>query len=297
MAESLGHLAPKAAMFLDKSDEERIRYIRSPHWIGYPRANEILERLEVLLEYPKSHRMPNLLIAGESNNGKTMLVTRFCNRHKPDDNPGGEAANVPILYMQAPPVPDESRFYNTILELLFAPYKPNDRPDRKQFQVLELLRAVQLKMLIIDEIHHLIAGPMTKQRGFLNVIKYLGNELKIPIVAVGTADADQAIHSDAQMAKRFEKRALPRWTNGSDYLRLLATMEHTTPLRKPSNLSDNSLADKIYAMSGGYIGDIASLVVAAAVRAIETGREKIDKKVLDDLSWTVPTDRRADLIR
>jgi superfamily II DNA or RNA helicase len=36
-------------------------------------------------------------------------------------------------------------------------------------------------MLIVDEIHHLLAGSATRQRQFLNVLKYLGNELKIPI--------------------------------------------------------------------------------------------------------------------
>lgn len=121
MTEPGSHLLKKAAAYLDRPDEERIAYIRSPRWIGYPRAQEALSKLEELLNYPKSHRMPHLLIIGDTNNGKTMLVQRFCKQHKPSDNPEGEAAIVPVLYVQAPPVPDEGRFYNAILELLFAP--------------------------------------------------------------------------------------------------------------------------------------------------------------------------------
>ena len=288
------HLLQKAAAYLERSNADRITYIRSPRWFGYPLAQQILEQLENLLTHPKSHRMPNLLIIGDTNNGKTMLVKRFCNRHKPDDNPDGEAAVVPVLFVQAPPMPDESRFYNAILELLFAPYKPGDRADRKQFQTIKLLKAVGLKMLVIDEIHHILAGTMTKQKVFLNVIKYLGNELEVPIVGVGTRNAFRAIQTDLQLSNRFDRVLLPRWSNDEEYLSLLATFERAIPLRHPSNLIDGALADKIYSMSEGYLGEISSLVVDAAVKAVEAGQEKIDKKILDRIGWVAPSDRRKE---
>lgn len=288
------HLLPKVAAYLDRSDPERIEYIRSPRWIGYPRAQETIYRLENLLLHPKSHRMPNLLIIGDTNNGKTMLVQRFCNRHKPEDNPDGEAAVVPVLYVQAPPIPDESRFYNAILELLFAPYKPGDRADRKQFQAIKLLRTVGLRMLVIDEIHHILAGTMSKQKAFLNVIKYLGNELEVPIVGVGTRDAFRAIQTDLQLSNRFDHALLPRWDNDDEYLRLLATFERAIPLRQPSHLVDGALADKIYSMSEGYIGEISRLLEVAAVDAVETGTECIDKKRIDRIGWVAPSERRKE---
>lgn len=294
MTDTPSHLLQKAASYLERSNQERIIYIRSPRWIGYPRAQEILAQLENLLTHPKAHRMPNLLIVGDTNNGKTMLVRRFCNQHKPDDNPEGEAAKVPVLFVQAPPVPDEGRFYNAILELLFAPYKPGDRADRKQFQAIKLLRTVGLKMLVIDEIHHLLAGSTTKQKAFLNVIKYLGNELEVPIVGVGTRDAFRAIQTDLQLSNRFDQALLPRWANDEMFLRLLATFERSIPLRTPSNLTDGALADKIYSMSEGYLGEISRVLESAAVRAVETGLERIDKRLLDGIGWISPSDRRKE---
>lgn len=294
MSDDYSHLLPKVAGQLARTDPERLIYIRSPRWFGYPLAQQILDQLENLLTQPKSHRMPNLLIVGDTNNGKTMLVKRFCNRHKPEDNPDGEAAVVPVLFVQAPPVPDESRFYNAILELLFAPYKPGDRADRKQFQAIKLLKEVGLKMLVIDEIHHILAGTMTKQKAFLNVIKYLGNELEVPIVGVGTRDAFRAIQTDPQLSNRFARAQLPRWNNDDEYLSLLATFERAIPLSHPSNLIDGTLADKIYSMSEGYIGEISSLLVGAAVNAVETKHERIDKKVLDRIGWVAPSDRRKE---
>lgn len=294
MSDSSPHLREKAAAWLGRSQSERIHYIRSPHWIGYPAAQTALDRMENLLTHPKSHRMPNLLLIGDTNNGKTMLVRRFCNRYKPQDNPQGEAAIVPVLYVQAPPVPDEGRFYNAILELLFAPYKPGDRADRKQFQALKHMRTVGLKMLIIDEIHHVLAGTLSKQKAFLNVIKYIGNELEVPIVGVGTRDAFRAIQTDLQLSNRFDQSLLPRWRNDENFLRLLATFERIVPLHHPSCLTDGSLADKIYSMSEGYLGEISLLLIAAAVKAIETKQEFIDKKILDQLDWKAPSDRRKE---
>ena len=42
--------------------EERIQRLRQPHWIGYTRSKRILGQLEDLLQHPRVHRMPNLLI-------------------------------------------------------------------------------------------------------------------------------------------------------------------------------------------------------------------------------------------
>ncbi|NAW50117.1 hypothetical protein GNY06_01505 [Elizabethkingia argentiflava] len=49
--------------------------------------------------------------------------------------------------------------------------------------------------MIIDEINHVLAGTISKQRLFLNVIKYLSNELNIPLVCSGTKLAFNAIQN------------------------------------------------------------------------------------------------------
>ncbi|MGZ2746200.1 TniB family NTP-binding protein [Burkholderia stagnalis] len=294
---SVDHLTEATARLLDLDDTARIERIRSPRWIGYPRAKEVLAKLEDLLTYPKSHRMPNLLIVGDTNNGKTMLIERFCTQHPADDNPGGDGVIVPVLSIQAPPVPDEGRFYNAILELLFAPYKPNDRVDKKQLQVVKLLRYVGLKILVIDEIHHVLAGNLNRQRAFLNVLKFLGNELQVPIIAAGTRDAFRALQTDPQLANRFEPALLPRWELNNDFLRLLASFERMLPLREASNLHDTALASRLFSMSEGYIGELSRVLTKAAACAVESGAERIDAKVLDRIDWVSPSDRKRQIDR
>lgn len=293
----MSHLNDSTAKLLDLSNVERIEKIRSPRWIGYPRAKVVLAKLEDLLVYPRSHRMPNMLVVGDTNNGKTMLVQRFCSLHPADNNPSGDGVHVPVLFVQAPPIPDEGRFYNAILELLFAPYKPNDRVDKKQFQVIKLLKYVGLRMLVIDEIHHIMAGNLNKQRTFLNVLKYLGNELQVPIVTVGTRDAFRALQTDSQLANRFEPVLLPRWEFDTDFLRLLASFERMLPLREPSILHDTTLSTKLFSMCEGYIGELSRLLTMAGVHAVESEKERIDEKVLNAIDWVSPSDRKRQIDR
>src|ERR1700693_2806873 len=176
---------------------------------------------------------------------------------------------------------------------LFPAFLPSHRIDCLERETLRLLETVNVKVLVIDEIHHVLAGPMLKQRQFLNVIKYLGNELQIPLVAVGTQDAFNAIHTDPQLANRFEPAILPRWIMGDEYLRLLASFESLLPLERPSMLIEPALALKILSLSEGTIGEIATLIQRAALYAIEHNIEQITSVGLDGCGYIPPSRRRS----
>lgn len=286
------HLRPEARAVLELDDDERIKRIKSARWIGYTRAKQVMEKLEELIEHPRVHRMPNLLIVGPTNNGKTMIADRFIARHPASDNPDGDGVLVPVLMVQAPSKPDENRFYNAVLDAIFAPYKASDHVSKKYSQVLRTLGRLNLKMLIIDEIQDILAGHLEKQRQFLNVIKQLGNELKIPIVGLGIKSAIRAIQNDDQLANRFEIAPLPRWKLDEEFLRLLASFELMLPLRLPSGLTQPVLAARLHAMSEGIIGALATILRKAAVCAITSKKEYIDSEVLDAIGWTPPSEAR-----
>jgi Bacterial TniB protein len=78
-----------------------------------------------------------------------------------------------------------------------------------------------------------------------NTIKYLGNELQIPIVGVETYEAFNALQTDPQLANRFEPTVLPRWEQGQEYLRLLSSFERMLPLKQPTRLTGEDLAFKL----------------------------------------------------
>ena len=74
---SYPHLLPQTCALADAPAEIRIQRIRADRWIGYARAEAALAAMDDLLTFPKRTRMPNLLLVGPSNNGKTMIVEKF----------------------------------------------------------------------------------------------------------------------------------------------------------------------------------------------------------------------------
>jgi hypothetical protein len=86
-------------------------------------------------------------------------------------------------------------------------------------------------------------------------LSYLGNDLQIPLVGLGTKEAMRAVQADPQLANRFEPVALPPWQLNQDFQMLLASFERVLPLRHPSRLADEQMARKLLALSEGSLGE------------------------------------------
>jgi len=288
----MNHLSKETTKIALMGDTERMNRILAYKWIGYTKAREIQSTMDYLMLHPKIHRMPNLLLVSRSGNGKTQLLQRFFDAHKPEITQNGEQRVIPVLYVQAPPRPEEKAFYVNILEALNAPYNVRNNVYVLRQQSITILKNVDTKVLILDEIHHVLAGSHLSQRGFLNEIKYLANELQIVIIAAGIKDALVAINTDNQLANRFEPAILPKWTMDEEYLRLLSSFEAILPLREPSDLATEELAMKILSLSGGTIGEISAILKKAALEAIKTRKEHIDLSLLGRGNFIAPSNRQ-----
>lgn len=293
---SYSHLHPSAAEYIEQDADARITWLKKPRWIGYPRAQEVMGKLEDLVCHPREARMPNMLLIGGTNNGKTRLIRHFAQRHPAEENPGGEHIIAPVLYTQAPPAPSEAGFYAEILGTLFEKV-PAGSTDAKRARVIQVLRGVQLKVLIIDELHNILAGASTKQQQFLNMIKYLGNELQISIIGCGTGDLLRAVSIDPQIQNRFMPELLPKWQMNKEFRQLLMSFERILPLRCPSTLHEPVLAGKILAMCEGTIGELSMLLNLAATYAIRQGDEQITSDVLNACGYVSPSDRTRQAAR
>ena len=170
---------------------------------------EARRRLDLIEPVLEKARLPRSVMAERARAGGVEVTTLY--RWARAFRTTGLASGIPVIAMEAPPVPDERRFYAEILRQVFTPFRASKSAGQLRYEVLRLLATVEVKLLIIDEIQHVLAGPLLKQRQFLNVIKHLGNELQIPIVAAGTQDAFNAIQTDPQLANRFEPAVLRRW--------------------------------------------------------------------------------------
>lgn len=283
-------LTKGARSVIDSTVEERIRKCRESVWIPYPMADKILEELEILFDYPKKDRMPNLLIAGGTKSGKTSILNRFYRNHPDYTVP--ESNIIPIVHFSAPISPSENALYEKILDFLRVPYGVNDSASRKEYQVLNILKNIQTKVVVIDEFQDIYHGVLREQRKFLAAIKHLGNELKIPIVGAGIPEVQRTISADPQMANRFETFRLDTWKLDEAFARLIMSFEKTLPLKEPSNLHKLNTRARLHYLSEGILGEVATIIERSAIYALEHGKEHISIEMFDAIPYERPSERR-----
>ncbi len=204
MANSLEHLHIGVWSYLDGSVDERVSRLYAPKWVAYSRGNQALARMEHLLNHPPSGRMPCMLLHGDSNIGKTMIVEKFVRDHPNICNEFNEVEVRKTVHLQMPANPCDDKLYAQIIEGLGVQPPINRRSTDMELLGLRLLHRQPPKLMIIDEVHHLLAGSVREQRQLLNQLKFISNELRMPIVALGTSEALYAMQTDPQIASRFE---------------------------------------------------------------------------------------------
>ncbi|MFG6532066.1 MULTISPECIES: TniB family NTP-binding protein [unclassified Sulfitobacter] len=268
------HLYPGVGKIAALSAAERIHRIRADRWISYPRADAALEKLETLMSFPERARMPNLLIVGDSGMGKTMIIEKFTRDHASSFDETSGRLHMPVVAVQMVSGPDETRFYRRILAAIGAPEPPRATLSVLESLALRLLAELRPRMLVIDEIHSLQAGTIREQARFLNMLRFLGNELRIPLVCVGTAQARNALRTDDQLVRRFEAFALPPWREGEDLNGLMSTLTRTLPLRRQSQIDEKALM-RMIKVTGGITSGIFSILSQLAIAAIASGEERI----------------------
>lgn len=285
---AFNHLDEEVREILTLPKPERQQFCKADRWVGYTRATQIMNRLDDLLTYPRTLRMPNILIVGRGGNGKSSILERFAHRH-PIQVSGSGSPVAPVLRVEMPETPDASQLWSTILWAMGISHGEKDPLLAKKRQVKSILQYANVRVLVIDEFNN-ITNAGKKSGALLGAIKGLSNDLKIPIVAAGTQAAINALNSDPQMKTRFEPAALDRWRLNAEYLRFLASYERLLPLSEPSNLASRELAPTIYGMAGESLGETVKLLKGAACQALDMGLENINSKVLNSMVWTKPGD-------
>jgi ATP-dependent Lon protease len=105
-------------------------------------SRSILERLLDLVDYPLRDRMPCLLIYGATGMGKTRIIENFLLDNRS---------------IQMPPAPSERDLYEEILGGMSGLSAQATGVTTLRHRIWALARQLELRMLVIDEIHSLLA--------------------------------------------------------------------------------------------------------------------------------------------
>lgn len=280
------HLLEHVRPYLDSAIEDRVRFIRAPRWIGYDAALQAQACLQDLLVRPPSLRTSGVLLVGPYANGKTMIAERFAVEHL------RTASTQRVWVVQTREGAGLSHFYASILYALKAPLGPVRDVVRKAEQLDRLLSELSPRVLIFDEFHNALRGRRRDVEAIFAFLRRLGRSYDISPVLVGEVAVHDYVNASDEMASRFELCAVPRWRYDEDYLALLDSFEAALPLEKPSDLSDEPTARRIFALSEGLIGEVVKLLTAAAVAVIRDGGERMTLATIAALGYVPLSARR-----
>ena len=148
----------------------------------------------------------------------------------------------------------------------------NVRPTARFYELehaaISLLTHANPRILIIDEIQHLLSCSAREQRAALNMVKFLSNDRRISVVAAGTHEAPHVMRFDPQIASRFEQMELLVWTESDELRRFVAGYLAMLPIRKNSAAVDQRFIEYVLALTDGVTGRIIDLLRRAAVDAL-----------------------------
>lgn len=286
------HLNEECQEIVRFSNDERIHHLHKDILIEYPKIKEIHRLLKQVMDRPKKARTQNLLITGESNIGKTSVVSSFEKMHSSytlEDEHKMTTIVRPVILALASDSADVKDLYISVLESFWTPFNPADSLTKLRHQMFHLLQECNVKMLIIDEIHHFLRGTPKQQRNVMDALKNIGNKLMIPIVCVGLKEATLILTSDPQLSSRFDSIKLTRWELDKNFRGLLQAFEKRIPLKKASNLADKEKASLLYSISQGNLGNLHRLLTECATYAIENGIEEITLDIINQFKWVKPT--------
>ena len=284
--------------------QSRIARLMNPFWIGYERAVAVRDHIESLINTPYSDRITSCAVIAPSYNGKTSILRNVQRRYNkfPSGNSLRSASEraqvkIPVFFVQAPPVPDEDRLLDAVLRQLNILGSPREPAEHKISRLQSVFAGLGVRLLEVDEFGFFQAGSPDRQRKALNGLKYLGNDLRIPIVVASVEEGLNILSSNKEISNRYPALHLPAWgPEEESTLKLLASFEAKLGLKHPSDLGTEEMAKPIVAYSEGILGHMHDLLRLLASRAIKSGAERITiadmrPDALKAAGWILPSQR------
>jgi SpoVK/Ycf46/Vps4 family AAA+-type ATPase len=236
-------------------------------------------------------RTHGLMLVGPYANGKTMIVERFVLHHLQ------AASERRAWIVQTREGTGLAHFYASVIAGLGAPASGLRSVSRLAEQVDALLKALRPRILIFDEFHNALRGRARDVEAIFAFLRRLGREYDVSPVLIGEVAVYDHVNATAEVASRFQALPVPRWRYGEPYLALLDTLEAALPLAHPSDLSQEAIARRVFAMAEGLIGETVRILAEAAVLAVRDGVERITPRSLDALDYTPLSERRRSALR
>lgn len=161
------------------------------------------------------------------------------------------------------------------------------RESRTTNQLMNSMATVasthQIGLIVVDEIQYLNVAKSGGEEEFLNFLVRLVNVIGVPVVLVGTCEAEQLFSSAFREARRGSGQGDLFWEplklEDDDWTIYSESLWEYQYVAKPSPLTQE-LREALHDVSFGVIDIANRIYLAAQVKAIETGQEVITEGML-----------------
>jgi hypothetical protein len=255
-------------------------------YIGYPRLDEMLKKIEHCHQHSKLAAEPEcLLITGETGAGKTTLYKRYERRYPRYEDEGG--VMIPVLSTTIPVPATVKSLATRLLIAMGDPMAEMGTVVAKSIRLQRLIEECNVELIIIDEFQHFIDRDSSKVlQTVSDWLKDLLNGTRKPIVLIGMPNSVEVLHSNRQLNRRFAVRDSLEsfgWATSQekkDFRKFLNALDDMIPLMERSNLADPNIAYPIYCATEGNVANVMTLIRRAVAVALESLMEKLTLEVL-----------------
>lgn len=236
-------------------------------------------------------------LLGSPGCGKTSLLRRLMSRLAPGvlhHHQHGEVYQLLACHVVAPKGAHPKQLMQDTLSMLLAEAAAIDLPmpfaktpvRQTETQLLSaieaLAKALNLGILIVDEVQHLLSGPAGRSGHALRSLTTLMAHLRIPVLLVGTWDALPGLSAEGRLARRstgpgsgYFRRMVP----GAIFNQFLTALWRLQYTSTPVALSV-ALAESMYHHTQGLHDLVVKLYAMVQVRSILSG-ENISVPLID----------------
>lgn len=291
MSDPFEHLAPEAHAALAQGKEARLAFIKLRHWFDYPRATQILERLDELVTHPDVSRMPCLMVVGSSNNGKTSIAKVFVAKYPSVTDAEKAIVKMPVLFIASLTDPSPFSLFTEIISLMGLPYSSTKDVLKLKIRVYALLKELGVRVLVVDELNTILPLTNAKRAAFLAELRSLSVKAGISVVCFTTTAGARTASHDEAFTNRFPIMDLPVWELSDIWREMVRDHEGYLPFPQPSNLSSSSFSQTLLIKADYRLGEMADLLEAMSSYAIKNNLPKLTTEVIKDCGWIPPQDR------
>lgn len=162
-----------------------------------------------------------------------------------------------------------------------------DKSMTRTHYLSELRRIVvshHVGALILDCVEHLLLGSPKDVSEFIAMLINMRDELRVPIILVGTPRAAEILKSDVSTSRRiveggYHELKRPLSPDDSDFASLCEVLWGYQWVTNVTEFSDG-MRDQLYDLSQGITGVMITLFIAAQIEAIDSGEDKLTKDLI-----------------